>query len=523
MKKQRPGRVHAAVAAAVAAWVLAGCGGGGGGSDSGGGGTDLGPSSSYAQRCAPGNPESTGVPTGSLTVEKQWLRSYFDEAYLWRDEVPVVNASAPAYSGSDVPAALQAYFDALLTPQRTASGAFRDRFSFMISTREWEQLASTGSDLGYGITWTWRSTTPPRQIRVAQVEPGSPAARAGVQRGDTLLSVDTVPADAGDAAGVAVLNEALFPTEAGRNHAFVFATLAGSTRNASLAAAVVTLSSVPVSKVITAADGSRVGYLLFNDHLAASEAPLIQAVTSLRNQGITDLVLDLRYNGGGYLFIASELATMIAGTQRTSGQTFQRLQYNSRRSADNNSADSRMPFFDTSCVLVNGSCSSHQTLPTLNLSRVFVLTQADTCSASESVINGLRGVNLDVRLIGGTTCGKPYGFTGKDNCGYSYFPIEFSGVNAKGFGDYADGFVPAGGGPSGVAGCNAADDLSRALGDPAEGQLATALRYRADGSCIVAAAPRSPLAARTGENLVPLSDGRHPARRNTIAGGRPAP
>ena len=517
--------MHAAMAAGVAAWVLAGCGGGGGGSDTGGGGTtELAPSSTYAQRCAPGNPESTGLPLGSLTVEKQWMRSYFDEAYLWREDVPVVNASAPAYSGSSVPAALQAYFDALLTPQRTASGAPRDRFSFMISTREWEQLASTGSDLGYGITWVWRSSLPPRQIRVAQVEPGSPAARAGVQRGDTLQSVDTVPADAGDASGVAVLNEALFPTEAGRNHQFVFTTLAGSTRNVSLAASVVTLSSVPVSKVITTADGSRVGYLLFNDHLAASEAPLIQAVTNLRNQGIDDLVLDLRYNGGGYLFIASELATMIAGTQRTSGQLFQQLQFNSRRSADTNSADSRVPFLDTACLLVNGRCTSTQTLPTLNLSRVFVLTQADTCSASESVINSLRGVNVDVRLIGGTTCGKPYGFSGKDNCGYSYFPIEFSGVNAKGFGDYADGFVPAGGGPSGVAGCVAADDLSRALGDTAEGQLAKALQYRRDGTCIApAAVTKQVLSVPADARFVPLADRRHPARRNAIAGGRPAP
>jgi hypothetical protein len=104
-----------------------------------------------------------------------------------------------------------------------------------------------------------------------------------------------------------------------------------------------------------------------------------------------------------------------------------------------------------------------------------------------------------VHLIGNTTCGKPYGFFGQDNCGITYFPIEFQGVNAKGFGDYGGGFVPGGSGVAGVAGCAANDDLDHALGDPAEGQLASALAYRASGNstCLpVQGSPRaSPLAA----------------------------
>ena len=60
-----------------------------------------------------------------------------------------------------------------------------------------------------------------------------------------------------------------------------------------------------------------------------------------------------------------------------------------------------------------------------------VLTGPDTCSASESVINGLRGVDVEVNLIGGPTCGKPYGFYPQDNCGTTYFAIQFQGVNAR--------------------------------------------------------------------------------------------
>ena len=133
----------------------------------------------------------------------------------------------------------------------------------------------------------------------------------------------------------------------------------------------------------------------------------------------------------------------------------------------------------------SGSCTQQQTLPTLDLARVFVIATSDTCSASESVINGLLGVDVDVQLIGSRTCGKPYGFTARDNCGVSYFPIEFRGTNFKDFGDYADGFVPSSSGTSNtmLPGCAASDDLDKPLGNPAERMLATALQRAAYGSC----------------------------------------
>ena len=132
-----------------------------------------------------------------------------------------------------------------------------------------------------------------------------------------------------------------------------------------------------------------------------------------------------------------------------------------------------MPFFNTS--------SSDQPLPTLNLPRVFVLTGSMTCSASESIINGLRGVNVQVIQIGSTTCGKPYGFYPQDNCGTTYFTIQFQGVNDAGFGNYGDGFTAqntVATGAERLPGCSVRDDFSRALGDPLEQRLAAALAYR---------------------------------------------
>jgi carboxyl-terminal processing protease len=111
---------------------------------------------------------------------------------------------------------------------------------------------------------------------------------------------------------------------------------------------------------------------------------------------------------------------------------------------------------------------------------------------------------VQVNLIGNTTCGKPYGFIPQDNCGTTYFAIQFKGVNNQGAGDYADGIAPT---------CVVADDFSRPLGDPAEGRLAAALSYRVTGIC-----PPVPTVARAagpsfGEALL---SGKSPARTSRL-------
>lgn len=513
--------------------ALAGCGGGGGGGGtattgdtSGGSGSNTatgpqGPSSSFAQQCAANNTlAAAGLRTSTLDTEKKWLRAYFDEAYLWRDEVSTVNPSLPAYSGNDAYAAMDAYFEALKSTQLTDTGKPRDRFSFTYATDKWNALSSNGQEAGYGIEWRLASTTPPRQIRVAYVEPGSPAERAGVMRGDELISADNYSADVASDAGVDGLNAAMYPEAANAAHSFVFSRAGSGTLTRSLTSAIITKTPVPQARVLSTPQGKRAGYLVFHDHIASAEQPLIDAMRSFQQQGVSELVLDLRYNGGGYLYLASELAYMVAGAARTAGQPFETLRYNTRRSSDNRAT----PFYGTSCLLVGNRCTTEQPLPALNLSRVYVLAQSGTCSASEAIINGLRGVGVEVVLIGGKTCGKPYGFAAKDNCGISYFPIEFAGVNAQGFGDYADGFEPAASGTSStrfVRGCSVADDFSRALGDTSESLLASALGHADTGSCPVLPGPAS-ASARVQSTLVgegggaALTPRRHPARENRI-------
>lgn len=525
----------AALSALVLSVLLSACGGGGGpagspilgtdtpGSTGGGGGSvstgPAGPSASFAQQCAAANTlAASSLRTSTLDTEKKWLRAYFDEAYLWRDEVPSVDPSRPAYGGADVYAAMDTYFEALKTPQLTGTGQRRDRFSFTYPTDKWQALAESAVDAGYGIEWKLTSTTPPRQIRIAFIEPGSPADLAGLTRGDELVSVDGTSADAADNAGVDKLNAALYPDAANAQHSFVFTRTSGATLTRQLTSAAVTKTPVPIARVVTTPLGQRAGYLLFNDHIAPAEAQLITAMRNFQAQGVRELVLDLRYNGGGYLYIASELATMIAGNTRTAGKAFETLKFSAKRSGENELT----PFFNTSCILVGNRCTQQQPLPVLNLDRVYVLAQSGTCSASESVINGLRGVGVDVVLIGGKTCGKPYGFTAKDNCGISYFPIEFSGVNDQGFGDYADGFEPTTSGTAGtrfVKGCTVADDTGHALGDPSEAMLASALGHVDRGSCPPVQTSSAQVRAQnavSGEGGTPLVPLRNPVRSNRL-------
>ena len=147
-------------------------------------------------------------------------------------------------------------------------------------------------------------------------------------------------------------------------------------------------------------------------------------------------------------------------------------------------------------------------LPTLDLDRVFVITGARTCSASESIVNSLRGVGVEVIQIGERTCGKPYGFYPTDNCGTTYFSIQFRGVNDAGFGDYADGFVPAAGGPvndTDLPGCAVPDDLDNSLGNVNEARLAAALQYRDTGTCPPVTATATLSSAETSANGIPIS------------------
>jgi len=471
------------------ALVLAGCGGGGASTFVGWQSGAYQPEANFAALCAAprtGIDPITNVAypdkAGSLLDENNWLRSWTNDLYLWFDEVADQN---PANFSSTA-----AYFDVLKTTAVTSSGAPKDKFHFTYTTAKWEALSQSGTQAGYGPQWAVLAVAPPRNIVIAYLEPaasGTTATDPSLARGGEVLTVDGVDAVNGNTQAVVdALNAGLFPVSAGESHTFSVRDVSGLIHSVTLVSADVVSTPVMNVKAIPVTGGT-VGYMLFNNHLATSEAALVSAFTTLKTDGVTDLVLDIRYNGGGYLDIASEVAYMIAGPGPTTGQTFELTQFNSKHPTVDpvtGRTITPVPFHATTQGF---STTCGQPLPTLNLLRVFVLTGPDTCSASEAIINSLRGVGLEVDEFGSTTCGKPYGFYPQDNCGTTYFSIEFQDVNQLGVGGYTDGFSPQNepipSGSSGfvgvsLPGCSVADDFGHALGDPAEGRLAVALAYQ---------------------------------------------
>lgn len=449
--------------------------------------------STFEDRCA--NPRSGTDPStgnlyadrlGSAVDEKNWLRSWSNDTYLWYQELPDLNPENDysSYITSRFPTEPNGYFSRLKTQATTPSGKDKDSYHFVLDSQTWYELSQGGVSFGYGIEFAILASSPPRDVRIAYSQNTSEAAQLGMTRGTKIIAIDGAAILDGNPD---ILNAGLAPSVSGEQHQFeVLLPGAQTTETFTLTAAEVAIDPLQNVKVIPTATGN-VGYMAFHDHIAPAELALINAIQSLSQQGISDLVIDLRYNGGGYLDIASELGYMIAGNA-TAGQTFELLQFNDKYPNVNpisGQTISPIPFHSRAQGF---SAPENQPLPTLggNLNRVFLLTGSGTCSASEALINGLQGISFEVIQIGATTCGKPYGYYPTGNCGSTYFTVQFKGVNAAGFGDYPDGFTPAVGGDIGateVTGCYVADDFDHGLGDPSEARLAAALYYRDNGTC----------------------------------------
>ena len=444
---------------ALACVMLASCGGGGGGADSNGG-------------AAVNAPPASGYPAAAATCDpagqRAWLRDYMNDQYFWYDQQGVPDAAAKDMS---------AYLASLLF-------APTDRYSYAQSTAEYTQFFEQGQRTGYGYSLAWADTAQ-TVLKVRTIEALSPAGLAGLRRGDTIVTIDgytptqIVNGQPGsvDAAGIA------------RN--FVVINAAGVQRNLIVNSAQYPLSPVVDARVMTAANGAKVGYLAYQEFIGTGAAAMGTAIDGFRVAGVTELVLDLRYNGGGSTTQARNLASLLGGSA-LSGRVFAQYRFNAKNTASNFSQG----FTASTSTLLAG--------PLETLSRVVIITSGGTASASELVINGLRPFK-NVITIGTTTYGKPYGFLPRDACGTTYSAVNFNTVNAQGFGDYSTGIVPT---------CTVADDLTRQLGDPAEQRTAAALTYIATGVCPAAVPAAGAKAAGQ-----PVSD----SRRNELGFGETSP
>ena len=437
-------------------------------------------------RIGPDSNGDTFVDSQGTTMhEKMWLRSWTNDTYLWYSEVEDNDPS---------PYTVAEYFSQLRTGEFTESGSLKDNFHFSQSTEDYNQRTQSGVTSGYGISWEFVNASSPRRVIVRYTEPNSPASIASISRGYELKTIDGIDfVNATIQSEIDQINAVLFPSDAGQTFNFVFSDDAGEELlDINLTSANIELQPVQNVTVFDTAAG-KVGYMQFNSFIRAGQQGLIDGFQEFVDQGVTELIIDLRYNGGGLLAMASQVAYMVAGSAQSNNQTFETLQFNDKYpNVDPVTGNTLQPTpFYTREIDWTTSQFTNNTLPSVDLTRVFILATDNTCSASEAVINGLRGIDVEVVLIGETTCGKPFGFYATDNCSTTYFTIQFQGVNAKGFGEYSDGFSSAISPifEDQLPGCAVADNFTHVLGNENEALVAAAIDYAETGLCPVQKQP----------------------------------
>lgn len=434
------------------------------------------PSSDYANYCvAPksGTNPFTGQPyghkRGTAMHEKMWLRSISNELYLWYDLLPDPNPAS--YTTIE-------YFNT----QKTDF----DRFHYSAPIEEYFSSNQSGVYVDHGVRWHFEHN-PPFRIRVADIFSAYDLDSI-INRGDTVVAVDGVNLGNNTDAEIDIIENGLFPTVDDPNHVITFRDInTGSLKDIMLTARALEHDAVRRHSSFDH-NGTTFGYLQFDGHSALAEPLLINAVQDFDETGIDELILDLRYNQGGYLYIASQLSYMIAGAAVTDGMPFIFPRYNDKYQYSTDSTVDYLPFLTMGEADTTGTGEvTVMSLPTLDLDRVYVLTSGATCSASEAIINGLKGVGVEVVQVGETTCGKPYTFVPMENCGVVYSTVVFSNENALGFGDYINGFRPTDGSliesEAVLPGCRGNDDVDHPLGSVNEGMVAAALHWHENGAC----------------------------------------
>ena len=426
------------------AMLLSACGGGGGGSSAGGGGGGGGTGSTPA--------------TCSLLDRQNWAAAQLREWYLFPETLPASLDPTPYPS-------VDAYIDALTA---TARGQGRDRFfTYLTSIAEENAFFTSGSSAGFGIRLSTDAVA--RRVFVAEAFEGAPALAAGIDRGTEIIAIGTSAATLRTvdsiiaAEGVNGITNALGPSTAGTTRV-LRVTDAGGTRDLSVTKADYSLTPVSARygvRVIN--DGGRqVGYVNLRTFIDTADGALRNAFAQFRAAGITDVVIDLRYNGGGLVSIA-ELMGDLLGRDRSTADVFSFTTFRTEKASSNTSRLFRP--------------QSQSIAPT----RIAFIGTGGTASASELVINSfIPYLGNRAALVGTNTYGKPVGQIALDRaqCDDRLRVVAFATQNANRQGDYYNGLAPFM-----SATCQAGDDLAFPLGDAREASVARALDFLAGRPC----------------------------------------
>lgn len=442
------------VSAASLALLLASCGGGGGNNTGGGNNIAVLP---------PGGgttPSPTPPPaTCSLLSRQNWAKDQIDEWYLFPETIPS-NLNPSSFSS------VQAYIDALTA---TARGQGRDRFfTFITSISQENNFLASGATAGFGIRLSYDE--PASRLFVMEAFEGAPALAAGIDRGSEILAIGSSATSLQTvtslfaSGGRSAVSSALGPSTAGTSRALRLRDTDGNETTITVTKADFDIQPISPRYGVRILDngGTKVGYINLRTFIDSAEQQLRDAFTQFQSEGVTELVIDLRYNGGGLVRTAELFADLLGG-----GQVASDVQGVTR--------------FRPSKSSNNATRNFRQQSQTIAPTKIAFVTTGNSASASELVINAMIPyIGNDLALIGSDTFGKPVGQIGLDQpaCDDRIRIVAFATENSDGNANYFDGLAS-----SVPNSCEAPDDLTVALGDPTETSIARALGFLSGVSC----------------------------------------
>jgi C-terminal processing protease CtpA/Prc len=447
----------------------------------GGGGSSPPPPPTGPIGGTPPPPPSSASSACSLRARQDSVAAQIREWYLFPELLPA--SLDPTPFGT-----VQAYIDALVA---TARAQRKDRFfTYITSIAEENAFFNSGSTAGFGFRLA--SDPAAKRVLVTESYEGAPALAAGIDRGTEILAIGTsgsnlrTVADILTAEGAGGVTNALGPNTPGTSRVLRIKDASG-TRDVTVAKADFTLTPVSSRYGARIIDdgGKRVGYVNLRTFISTADPALRQAFADFRAQGVTEVIVDFRYNGGGLVSTANLLGDLLGGNRSTS-DIYSLTTFRAEK-ASNNSRRNFAP-------------QPQSISPT----RLAFIATPSSASASELVINAfIPYYRNNMALVGGNTFGKPVGQIALDRaeCDDRLRVIAFRTENAAGQGDYFDGLAT-----KVDVTCRAADDIGRQLGDPQEASTRQALDYLAGRTCTPISTGLSTQSVRDGERrelLVP--------------------
>jgi len=375
--------------------------------------------------------------------QNRFIYQVMHDSYLWASDVPQLDYTSNDYNTSQK----------LLTALKSE----KDSFSFIIDAQTAQSFFEEGknNNFGMGLAVVPFDDTSYAFI-VKYVYPNSPADRQGIQRGDiiTLVAEKNITEENFNEIGEILENQETLT--------FTFWHNDNSTNSKTVTKTSYDIQTVLYSNIYTNQNNNtKVGYMVFQDFIENALVEIDATFKKFKEENVNELVLDLRYNGGGAVNVANHLSSLIGGSN-VAENIFMHTKFN-----ESYSENDQTTYFEK----VDSNA--------LNLNRVFVITTESTCSSSELVINALRASanNVEVIQIGSTTCGKPYGYVGSGIfCNQALYAINIESQNGDNAGDYTDGLK---------ATCEVEDNIFKSFGDTSEDSLQEALNYISNNQCSI--------------------------------------